>query len=138
MHRRLPGAAAVFVLAGLASMGLPGFSGFPAELKILVGAWSFHPIWAVAAVVGVLVAGAFTLRVMQRAFFGQFSAACGLGAGAETDDGGERLSLPEKLGAGLLLAATIVIGLKPDLLLDWIVPALQSPAFHFAATNVVP
>jgi NADH-quinone oxidoreductase subunit M len=75
---------------------------------------------------------------MQRAFFGQFSAARGLGAGAETDDGGERLSLPEKLGAGLLLAATIVIGLKPDLLLDWIMPALQSPAFHFAASKVVP
>jgi len=133
MHRRLPGAAAVFVLAGLASMGLPGFSGFPAELKILVGAWDFHPIWAVAAAVGVLVAGAFTLRVMQRAFFGQFGA-----AGAESGEGGERLTLPEKLGAGLLLGATILIGLKPDLLLDWIVPALQSPAFHFAATNVVP
>ena len=138
MHRRLPGAAAVFVLAGLASMGLPGFSGFPAELKILVGAWNFHPIWAVAAAVGVLVAGAFTLRVMQRAFFGQFGAAVGSAAGAEPGEVGERLSVPEKLGAGLLLAATIVIGLKPDLLLDWIMPALQSPAFHFAATNVVP
>jgi len=139
MHRRLPGAAAVFVLAGLASMGLPGFSGFPAELKILTGIWAFHPLWAVGAAGGVLVAGAFTLRVIQRAFFGRFSAVPA--TAAETPDQAvvpTRLTLPERLGALLLLAATILIGLKPDLLLDWIMPALQSPAFHFAASRAVP
>lgn len=139
MHRRLPGAAAIFVLAGLASMGLPGFSGFPAELKILTGAWAFHPLWAVGAAGGVLVAGAFTLRVIQRAFFGRFGAVPA--AAAETPDQSvvpTRLTLPERLGALLLLAATILIGLKPDLLLDWIMPALQSPAFHFAASRAVP
>jgi NADH-quinone oxidoreductase subunit M len=139
MHRRLPGAATIFVLAGLASMGLPGFSGFPAELKILTGAWAFHPLWAVAAAAGVLVAGAFTLRVIQRAFFGRFGA--GSAAVADAPDPAvapTRLTLPERLGAVLLLAATILIGLKPDLLLDWIMPALQSPAFHFAASRAVP
>ena len=60
----------IFVIAGLASMGMPGFSGFPAELTILVGAWKTSPAWALVAAVGVLVAAAFTLRAIQLAFFG--------------------------------------------------------------------
>ena len=40
-------AALTFVLAGMASMGMPGFSGFPAELTILIGAWKASPWWAV-------------------------------------------------------------------------------------------
>jgi NADH-quinone oxidoreductase subunit M len=44
LHRKLPFAALTFVLAGLASMGMPGFSGFPAELTILIGAWKTSPL----------------------------------------------------------------------------------------------
>ena len=39
LSRRLPFAAWAFVIAGMASMGMPGFSGFVAELQVLVGAW---------------------------------------------------------------------------------------------------
>jgi len=69
LHRRLPFAATIFVIAGLASMGLPGFSGFPAELTILIGAWKTSPVWAAIAALGVLVAAAFTLRAIQVSFF---------------------------------------------------------------------
>ena len=123
LHRLLPFAAVVFVLAGLASLGLPGFSGFPAELTILIGTWQASPRWALGAAVGVLVAAAFTLRVIQVAFFSRTEP-------ADTAAPAEALppiTLPEKLGALLLLSATVLIGLKPDLLLDWILPALQSP-----------
>ncbi len=37
--KRLPFAGVTFVIAGVASMGLPGFSGFVAELQVLMGAW---------------------------------------------------------------------------------------------------
>ncbi|MFM7748942.1 MAG: NuoM family protein, partial [Opitutaceae bacterium] len=46
LHRLLPFGAVVFVLAGMASMGMPGFSGFPAELAILIGTWKVSPLWA--------------------------------------------------------------------------------------------
>jgi NADH-quinone oxidoreductase subunit M len=129
LHRLLPFAAVVFVLAGLASMGLPGFSGFPAELSILIGTWKTSPRWAAVAAVGVVVAGAFTLRAIQTAFFGRTEP---LAAGASATDTHhfEPITWAEKTGAVLLLAATVLIGLKPDLLLNWITPALQSPYFQ--------
>lgn len=124
LHRLMPFTAVTFVLAGLASMGMPGFSGFPAELSVLVGAWQRSPAWAVMAAAGVLVAAAFTLRAIHEAFFGEptpGSPAAGDGHPLPP------LTWPEKTGAVLLLVATIVIGLQPGLLLDWIVPSLESP-----------
>jgi NADH-quinone oxidoreductase subunit M len=120
LYRLLPFAAAVFVIAGVASMGLPGFSGFPAELTILVGAWKANPAWAAVGALGVLVAAAFTLRAIQLSFFG--TAAPGQPAAPL-----EPITVAEKVGALLLIGATVLIGLKPDILLNWINPALQSP-----------
>ena len=48
------------------------------------------------------------------------------------------ITLAEKAGALLLLGATVYVGLKPDVLLDWIVPALQSPAFQAVMKGVQP
>jgi NADH-quinone oxidoreductase subunit M len=126
LHRLLPFAAVVFVVAGLASLGLPGFSGFPAELSILIGTWQTKPLWAAVAALGIVVAGAFTLRVIQVSFFGS----TGTPAPDTTDHPLAQITLAEKAGALLLLAATLFVGLKPDVLLDWIVPALQSPVFQ--------
>jgi NADH-quinone oxidoreductase subunit M len=129
LHRLLPFAAVVFVLAGLASMGMPGFSGFPAELAILIGTWKVSPVWACGAAFGVLVAAAFTLRAIQVAFFG----AAGEGAASELPAHPlPPITWPEKLGAVLLLSASVGVGLKPDLLFNWILPALQSPLMQAA------
>ena len=49
LSKALPFAAVTFVIAGLASMGLPGFSGFAAELQVLIGAWQAFPTLAVLA-----------------------------------------------------------------------------------------
>src|SRR5882724_3574160 len=49
-------------IAAFASMGLPGFSGFAAELQILLGAWQAFPVYAVLAGFGILVGVAYTLR----------------------------------------------------------------------------
>ncbi len=70
LRKALPFAAVTFTLASVASMGLPGFSGFVAELQVLVGAWHAFPTIAVVAGIGILVAVAYTLRALQKAFFG--------------------------------------------------------------------
>src|SRR5246127_3535240 len=69
LSRRMPLAAAAFVIAGMASMGLPGFSGFVAELQVLAGSWRANPWWTAIAGVGIVIGVAYTWRAMQRAFF---------------------------------------------------------------------
>src|SRR5439155_2987970 len=44
LSRTMPFAAFAFVIASAASMGIPGFSGFAAEITILIGAWKAYPI----------------------------------------------------------------------------------------------
>ena len=126
LHRLLPFAAVTFVIAGLASMGMPAFSGFPAELTILIGVWQFSKVWAILAALGILIAAAFTLRAIQVAFFGQ-AGAHAPAAATDHPHPFAPITWPEKTGTALLLATTLIIGLKPDLLLNWIVPSLQSP-----------
>jgi NADH-quinone oxidoreductase subunit M len=121
LNRVLPFAAVTFVIGCAASMGLPGFSGFIAELQVLVGAWQTFPIFAVLAAVGILVGVAFTLRVLLKAFFAEDQ--------SETRKllPCPRISVAERAGALLLLGTTLVIGLCPGLLLDLITPSLNSP-----------
>jgi NADH-quinone oxidoreductase subunit M len=132
LYRLLPFATAMFVIAGLASMGLPGFSGFPAELTILIGAWQAAPAWSAVATLGVLIAAAFTLRAIQLGFFGSMEKAAQTAAHTPAHTGAHfaPITFAEKAGALLLVGATVLIGLKPDLLLNWINPALQSPLFQ--------
>ncbi|MGD1083388.1 MAG: NADH-quinone oxidoreductase subunit M [Verrucomicrobiota bacterium] len=118
-----PFAAVTFVIAGAASMGLPGFSGFVAELQVLVGAWGSFPLLTIFAGVGILVGIAYVVRVWIKAFF------------AENDMRAlavqiEPISFPERAGALVLLGATILIGLWPGLLLNLITPTLRSPLFQ--------
>jgi NADH-quinone oxidoreductase subunit M len=140
LHRKMPFAALTFVLAGLASMGMPGFSGFPAELTILIGTWKTSPLWATFAAGGVLVAAAFTLRAIQVSFFGttdRQNAATAVAAGPSHAPY-PRITWAERAGAMLLIAATVYVGLKPDVLLQWITPALQSPLMQAALKGGTP
>lgn len=120
----LPFAAATFVLAGMASIGLPGFSGFVAELQVLIGTWRAFPWFVVIAGVGIVIGIAYTWRAMQMAFFGAPSNSSVGGAATYPP-----ISIPERIGAVLLLGASIAVGLYPQLLLRVIIPALHSPMF---------
>lgn len=127
LKKALPFAAAIFVIAGFASMGLPGFSGFVAEVQVLIGAWHGFPGYALLAGIGILIGVAYTLRAVQKAFYPDKSEQ----VEAELKEVEfSPISLPEKLGAFMLLACTILIGLYPRLLLDWIVPAFDLPLFE--------
>src|SRR5579863_8754528 len=125
MHlaKRLPFAAWAFVVAGMASMGLPGFSGFVAELQVLIGAWIVRPWWVAAAGAGIVVGVAYTWRAMQRAFFSDLAPA------AHIHEHGHELApitWPEVAGVSLLIAASLLVGLYPRILLDAIEPAVRS------------
>ncbi len=125
LDKTLPFAAVIFVIAGVASMGLPGFSGFVAELQVLVGAWHAFPTLAVVTGLGILIGVAYTLRALHHAFFSDaVEGSPGISPPLPP------ISVPERLGASLLILATLAVGLYPRLLLDFIEPALRSPYFQ--------
>jgi len=124
LSKRLPFAAGAFVVAGIASIGMPGFSGFVAELQVLVGAWIAKPWWALVAGVGIVVGVAYTWRAMQKAFFADT-----LPTPDEHRTGWPKcaaITWPEITGVGLLAGVSLFVGLYPKILLDAIEPAVKA------------
>jgi NADH-quinone oxidoreductase subunit M len=120
LREALPFAAFTFVIASAASMGIPGFSGFAAEITILIGVWRTFPLAVWVAGAGMVLVAAFTIRALKRSFF-------------DVDPATPKLvpelppiTIPEKFGAGLLMFATLAVGLYPRLLLDRIQPAVET------------
>jgi NADH-quinone oxidoreductase subunit M len=66
----MPIAATVFVIAGLASLGLPTMSGFVAEFLVFIGSFGRFEVATVLAVVGILLSAGYILWTVQRVFFG--------------------------------------------------------------------
>lgn len=124
LSKVIPFAAATFVLGGMASIGLPGFSGFVAELQVLIGSWHAFPLFAVVAGLGIVIGIAYTWRAMQKAFFGTSDR-----IPVSTTPSLPAISVPERIGAIILIISSVVVGLYPQLLLRIIVPALHSPLF---------
>jgi NADH-quinone oxidoreductase subunit M len=60
-----------FAVAGLASLGLPGLSGFIAEFMVFVGAFRTYLPLAVLAVIGAAITAVYILRLLARTFFGE-------------------------------------------------------------------
>lgn len=133
LSRAMPFAAFTFVIASAASMGIPGFSGFAAEITILIGAWKTYPlaVWITGA--GMVLVAAFTLRALKQSFFGESISGVRAEDGRVTldPDWNEQQSITaaEKIGACLLMFATIAVGLYPKLLLDRIMPAVEAMRF---------
>ena len=55
LNRVIPFAAFTFVLVSAAAMGIPGFSGFAAEITILIGTWRAYPALVIFAGVGMVL-----------------------------------------------------------------------------------
>jgi NADH-quinone oxidoreductase subunit M len=125
LSRALPFAAVTFILAGMASMGLPGFSGFAAELMILIGAWHAYPLFALCTGFGILIGVIYIWRAMQRAFFAEHHNS----EIEHTHPPFQPVTPPERIGATILIASSIAVGLYPQMLLNIIMPALNSPLF---------
>lgn len=128
LAKALPFAAFTFVIASAASMGMPGFSGFIAEISILLGAWKAFPVLLIFAAIGAVITVAFTLRALQRSFFPAHESASALPATPEVEPHPYApISFPERLGAVILMAATIGVGLFPKILMDPILRSFESP-----------
>jgi NADH-quinone oxidoreductase subunit M len=108
----MPFAGIAFIIGGLVSMGMPGFSGFIAEFPIFMGVWESYPIVAVIAVVSIVITAAYILRAVGRVFFGELPKAL---EGHMHD-----ITRSEKVALGLLCLVLVGIGLFPALMLPMV------------------
>ncbi|MBT8044365.1 MAG: NADH-quinone oxidoreductase subunit M [Verrucomicrobiae bacterium] len=124
LWKTLPGAAIAFAMATAASMGLPGFSGFVAEISVVIGVWESYPWFLPVVALGIIITGAFSLRAMYRAFFPD----------VKTDDADlpsvSPLTWPEITAIVLLLVVSLSIGIYPKPWVTLIDEGLQSPLFQ--------
>ncbi len=125
LYKIIPFAAVTFILAGMASMGLPGFSGFWAELMILVGVWRSYPTFALCVGFGLVIGVIYIWCAMQKAFFAEPGA-----VSVPLNPPLPPISFPERLGAIILICASVLVGIYPQVLRNVIVPALNSPLFE--------
>ena len=73
LAKRMGFTATFFAVAGLASMGLPGLSGFVAEFLVFVGVFQEYLPLGVLAVLGAAITAVYILRLLAKVFFGPIS-----------------------------------------------------------------
>lgn len=121
LQRRAPVMAAIFTVVMLASIGVPGLNGFVGEFLILAGTFLTHRWWAVAALVGVVLAAVYLLWGYQQAFHGR-PAEVGT-------DGTERPFAEISLAEGLVLVPLVLLivylGIWPKPVLSRITPSVD-------------
>ncbi len=69
MAKVMPFAAIGFIIGGLVSMGMPGFSGFVAEFPIFMGVWHVQPWVAIVASISIVITAAYIMRNIRDVFF---------------------------------------------------------------------
>jgi NADH-quinone oxidoreductase subunit M len=114
LARQVPVIAAVFSIAGLASLGLPTTSGFAAEFLVFLGSYSSTivphiQVYTIIAAIGVVLTAGYILWMLQRAFFGpvreEFKS-------VKDADG------LEKFYMFVLVAVIMLVGIYPAILTD--------------------
>lgn len=109
MLKIMPFISTVFVIAGLTSLGLPGFSGFVSEMTVFVGSWqnadTIYRIATILACASIVVTAVYILRAVGSAIMGPVNDA-------------HYLHLPdaawnEKIAAIVLMAGIVAIGIAP-------------------------
>jgi NADH-quinone oxidoreductase subunit M len=112
--RVMPWVAVAFIVGGLVSMGMPGFSGFIAEFPIFLGLWRYQPWIAILAAISIVITASYIIRITGKVFFGQIP--------QEFQDHTKDVTILDKIALGLLCAIMITIGIFPRVM----VPLVES------------
>jgi NADH-quinone oxidoreductase subunit M len=113
----MPFISTVFVIAGLCSLGLPGFSGFVAEMTIFMGSWEkvgwFYRTATILACASIVVTAVYILRATGRAIMGPLN---------EEHSQLTDATWNEKLAAAVLIIGIVAMGIAPFWVHDLVAP----------------
>ena len=104
LAKRMGWTAAFFAIAGLTSLGLPGLSGFVAELLVFLGTFRTYPLLGVLGVIGVAITAVYILRLLAKVFFGPISARW---------QGLPDATRLESFAMGILVVTIVFVGIYP-------------------------
>lgn len=124
-----PVLAGTFLIAGLATLSLPGLAPFVSEFLVLVGTFSRYQVAAIIATGALVLAAIYVLWVYQRMMTGPVT------------EGNERIRdlLPRELAVvAPLIAALIVLGVYPKPVTDFIDPAVTQTLSTVGITDPEP
>jgi NADH-quinone oxidoreductase subunit M len=110
----MPVVTIAFIVGGLVSMGMPGFSGFVAEFPIFMGLWDSYPWIAWVAVISIVITAAYIIRIIGKVFFGKIP--------EEFKGHLHDVRVLDKVALVLLSAILIIVGIYPTIM----VPMVQS------------
>ncbi len=113
---RMPFMATVALIFSMASLGLPGLGNFVAEFLTLMGAWQSNPVLTIFATIGLVAATAYSLRILQKIFYGKEQHSYSL----------PDLSGREKLILIPLVVIIIGLGVYPQPVLDTTGPLVHT------------
>ena len=117
----IPFISVIYVIAGLASLGLPGFSGFVAEMNIFVGAFQhddiFYRVLTILSVSAIVITAVYILRVVGIMLMGPVKNEAFLSL--------PKVTWYEKFGILLLLIPIVGMGVAPLWLSNMILESLQ-------------
>ncbi|ROR72304.1 NADH-quinone oxidoreductase subunit M [Bogoriella caseilytica] len=125
LQKVVPVMAAMFLVAGLASIALPGLSGFIPEYLVLVGTFRVNLVAGVIAVLGVILSALYLLLPYQRIF---------AGATREGQETVPDLTGRERWVMAPLVAAMLVLGIYPAPVLDAVRPVAEDSAIEQTTT----
>ncbi|MFD0556653.1 NADH dehydrogenase subunit M [Stackebrandtia endophytica] len=131
--KALPLLSGTFLIAGLASLALPGTAPFVSEFLVMLGTFSVNQPVAVISVLGIILAAGYVLWMYQRTMQGTVNPKL-----AEIKPMRKDLNLREKLVVAPLVVGILVLGVYPQPVLDIINPAVESTLNFVGVTDPTP
>jgi len=117
----MPFISTLFVIAGLCSLGLPGFSGFVAEMTVFMGSWqnpdTMYRLATILACASIVVTAVYILRAAGKTVMGPISDSYTHLTDATWN---------EKLAAAILVIGIVIIGVAPFLINQLIGPGTEN------------
>jgi len=118
--KRMPFIISVLFIVGLCSLGLPGLSGFVAEMTVFMGSWqhpdTFSRVATVLACLSIVVTAVYILRAVAKTAMGPLK---------EEFETLTDATWNEKLAALILIAGILAIGIAPSWLNDLVSPGSE-------------
>jgi len=118
MNKVMPFAAIGFIIGGLVSMGMPGFSGFVAEFPIFLGVWGRQWLVAVIASISIVITAGYIMRNIRQVFFGDMPEKF---EGHLTD-----ITVLDKVAITTLCLFMILIGLFPRFMVPMVETGVEN------------